>query len=202
MGRMRYTIVGFILGSLCCAAVVRLALPTPVAAVMPVTFRPTAPADVVQKIGPSVVNLETYPASAPARAVDALPKLLGLPGRDDTDPDAVASGVILSRDGYIVTNDHVIENAGRVRARLADGREFDARIVGKDDVSDLAVLKIPGQHLTAAALGDSRRVRSGDSVLAIGNPLGFENSVSVGIVSANRTGPFRVDARTLGDMIQ
>jgi len=202
MGLLRSSLGTFVLGFAACALVARFVLPSPAAAVSPVALRTVDPADVVARVGGSVVNLETYPSSTPPPAVDPLPRLLGLPGREEPDPDAVASGVILSRRGYIVTNAHVVEDAGRVRARLSDGREFDAAIVGRDPHTDLAIVNINARGLTAAQLGESRHVRPGDQVLAIGNPLGFENSVSVGVVSANRSGPFRVDGRTLGDMIQ
>jgi S1-C subfamily serine protease len=96
----------------------------------------------------------------------------------------------------------VVEGAARVTARLRDGRELNARVVATDPDSDLAVLKVQGGNLTVAPLGDSRQVRPGDGVVAIGNPLGFEHSVSQGVVSAYRKGPFRVDGHTLGDMIQ
>jgi serine protease Do len=114
----------------------------------------------------------------------------------------VASGVVLSRDGHIVTNAHVLDGATRLRVRLADHREYDARIVGSDKHADLAVLKVPVRDLVPARFGDSRSVRAGEPVVAIGTPLGFEHSVSVGVVSANRTGPLRVDGSVLGDMIQ
>jgi S1-C subfamily serine protease len=89
-----------------------------------------------------------------------------------------------------------------VRVRLPDGREFDARKVGGDPQTDLAVLKLPARGLKAAVLADSRRARPGDPVLAVGNPLGFENSVTLGVVSANRRGPIRVQGMVMGDVIQ
>jgi S1-C subfamily serine protease len=109
---------------------------------------------------------------------------------------------VFSRDGYVVTNAHVVDEAGSVHVRLADDREFDAKVVGVDKHADLAVLKVPVNNLRPADFGDSRHVRAGESVVAIGNPLGFEHSVSVGVVSANRSGPLRVDGTVLGDMIQ
>ncbi len=96
------------------------------------------------------------------------------------------SGFIVSADGYILTNNHVIDGATRVRVRLLDGRTFDARIVGTDADTDVGVLKIEASGLTPASLGSSDRVRVGEWVLAIGNPLGEDLTFSVtqGIVSA------------------
>lgn len=100
------------------------------------------------------------------------------------------SGVIISEDGYIVTNNHVIENASNVKVILNTQEEYDAKIVGSDERTDLAVLKVEASGLTAAALGDSGAVKVGELAVAIGNPLGQElaGSVTAGVVSAtNRT---------------
>jgi serine protease Do len=95
------------------------------------------------------------------------------------------SGVIISREGYILTNNHVVEGAREVTVTLADQQEYKARIVGRDSRTDLAVLKIdPREPLTAATMGDSDQLRVGDWVLAIGNPFGLSNTVTSGIVSA------------------
>jgi Do/DeqQ family serine protease len=96
----------------------------------------------------------------------------------------LGSGVLTSADGYILTNNHVIDGADRVRVELIDKRVFDARVVGTDPASDLAVLKIDGSSLPAVSIGDSNGVRVGDVVLAIGNPLGIGQTVTMGIVSA------------------
>lgn len=200
--RVRSDVVPFVLGFGACAVLARLLLPQPVAATSPGTFALASPAQVVAEAGASVVSLDAYPAGRSASAAGLWPRLLGGMMQDDPEPEAVASGVIISERGYVVTNNHVVADAGRLRARLVDGREFAATVVGTDPYSDLALLKISGTRLQAARLGESRHVRPGDSVVAIGNPLGFENSVTVGVVSANRTGPFRVDGRALGDMIQ
>ena len=96
------------------------------------------------------------------------------------------SGVILSEDGYLVTNAHVVSGASSMVVRLSDNREFDAILVGFDDVSDLAVLKIQAEGLSAAQFGDSGSLRVGDSVCAIGDPLGieFRGTFTDGIISA------------------
>ena len=96
----------------------------------------------------------------------------------------LGSGVIVSADGYILTNHHVIDGADRVRVELQDRRTFDATIVGSDEASDLAVLKIDGGSLPVMPLGDSDAVNVGDIVLALGNPLGVGQTVTMGIISA------------------
>lgn len=94
------------------------------------------------------------------------------------------TGVIISPDGYIVTNNHVVNGATSVQVTLNDKREFNAKVVGTDKATDLAVVKINASGLTSAAFGDSSQVRPGETVLAIGDPLGMDFSVTRGIVSA------------------
>jgi Do/DeqQ family serine protease len=96
----------------------------------------------------------------------------------------LGSGVITTADGYILTNNHVIEGADQVRVELTDKRTFDAKVVGTDPASDLAVLKVEAQGLRTMAIGDSNKVSVGDVVLAIGNPLGVGQTVTMGIISA------------------
>jgi len=96
----------------------------------------------------------------------------------------LGSGVIVSTDGYILTNHHVIDGAEQIKVDLNDGRTLDAKVVGSDPPSDLAVLKIDATDLPVLALGDSDKVRVGDVVLAIGNPLGIGQTVTMGIISA------------------
>ncbi len=105
-------------------------------------------------------------------------------------------------DGYILTNHHVVDGAEQVNVELTDGRSFKAKVVGSDQPSDLAVLKIDGANLQTLSLGDSDAVRVGDVVLAVGNPLGVGQTVTMGIVSAKgRATPFGGDA-TFEDFIQ
>jgi Do/DeqQ family serine protease len=96
----------------------------------------------------------------------------------------LGSGVITTADGYILTNNHVIDGADRVRVELTDKRTFDAKVVGTDPASDLALLKVDAQGLRTLPIGDSNRVSVGDVVLAIGNPLGVGQTVTMGIISA------------------
>jgi len=96
----------------------------------------------------------------------------------------LGSGVIVSEDGYILTNNHVVEDADNITVRLADGREFRAEIVGRDPPSEIAVIKIDAKNLPAAALGDAEKVEVGDWVMAVGAPFGLEQTVTCGIISA------------------
>ncbi len=105
--------------------------------------------------------------------------------RDEPLRQSVGSGVLVSEEGYIVTNHHVVENAETIQVTLSDKRLFDARIIGTDPSTDLAVLKIDAEEgLTAARLGDSDRVQVGEWVLAVGNPFRLTSTVTAGIVSA------------------
>jgi serine protease Do len=109
----------------------------------------------------------------------------GRRGGDGVDePQSLGSGFILSSDGYIVTNQHVVKDAKEIIVRLMDRRELRARLIGSDERSDLALLKINADHLPAAKLGDIRALRVGEWVLAIGSPFGFDYTVTAGIVSA------------------
>jgi serine protease Do len=99
-------------------------------------------------------------------------------------PIGVASGFIISQDGYILTNAHVVHGATRFIVRMTDEHEFEASLVGADSKTDVAVLKIDGTGLPTVRLGDDSKVRVGEWVLAIGSPFGFENTVTAGIVSA------------------
>jgi S1-C subfamily serine protease len=94
------------------------------------------------------------------------------------------SGVVIGADGIVVTNNHVVAGASRVQVRTNEGKSYDAKVLGTDSVSDIAVLKIEGVKLAPIAIGDSKTVQVGQWVMAVGNPLGFDNTVSVGVVSS------------------
>jgi serine protease Do len=98
--------------------------------------------------------------------------------------ESSGSGFIVSKDGYIMTNNHVVADADRVTVRMTDGRSFPAKVIGRDPTTDVAVIKIDGTNLPTATLGDDSSLRVGEWVLAIGNPLGLEFTVTAGIVSA------------------
>jgi serine protease Do len=115
----------------------------------------------------------------------------------------LGSGVIISPDGYIVTNNHVIEGAMDIRVTMTDRRILPAKLIGADPLTDLAVIKIDGNNLPSVPLGDSTLLHPGQTVLAFGNPLGFRFTVTRGIVSAlNRPNPYATDRRAPGEFIQ
>jgi serine protease Do len=105
----------------------------------------------------------------------------------------LGSGVIVSEDGYLLTNNHVVENADEIKVALADEREFTAKVVGRDDKSDIAVLKIDAKKLPFAHIANSDNIEVGDVVLAIGNPFGVGQTVTMGIVSATGRGNIGLD---------
>ncbi|MDQ6938630.1 MAG: Do family serine endopeptidase [Verrucomicrobiota bacterium] len=125
------------------------------------------------------------------------------PYRNQTDPNAVqnslGSGVIVSTEGHIVTNNHVVENVDEIEVQLSDGRTKQARLIGSDSVVDLAVLKIDDPNVKPLKFGDSEAVQAGDFVLAVGNPFGFEETVTDGIISSKGR-PNRADG--FGDFLQ
>ncbi len=106
------------------------------------------------------------------------------PGSRREEPSSLGSGFIISKDGYILTNNHVVEGADKVFVRLHDRRQMPATVVGTDERSDVAVLKIEGEDLPVAKIGASKTLKVGEWVLAIGSPFGFDHSVTAGIVSA------------------
>jgi serine protease Do len=116
----------------------------------------------------------------------------------------IGSGIIISQDGYIVTNNHVVDGAVNVKVTLHDRRVMDAKVIGTDKLTDLAVIKIDGHDLPYLTWGDSSTLKPGQSVLAFGSPFGyFQDSVTRGIVSAvNRQNPYSDDARKPGGYIQ
>jgi S1-C subfamily serine protease len=132
----------------------------------------SAVAGAVERVGPSVVHVQVE-AARPGRSP-----------RSRTPRGGSGSGFAFTPDGLILTNSHVVEHASRIRAGLADGRICEADLIGADGGTDLAVLRISAPDLVPAALGDSSRLRPGHLVIAIGNPLGFEATVTTGVVSA------------------
>jgi serine protease Do len=167
--------------------------------------------ELVELVGPSVVNirtLEKVKASAQGGAgsdeemQDLFRKFFGVPmpnaprqnprsnkpqGSDEpAQPKGVGSGFVLSSDGYIMTNAHVVDGADEVLVTLTDKREFKAQIIGADKRTDVAVVKIQATGLPAIKVGDVSRLKVGEWVMAIGSPFGLENSVTAGIVSAKQ----------------
>ncbi len=153
--------------------------------------RPDSFAAMVDAAKPAVANIGTIQATPRRgpRGVDPMREFLeryfgeSLPREEPR--QSLGSGLIVEPDGYVLTNNHVIENARMIMVRLSDEEEYEARVVGRDPRTDLALLKIQGRReFRVAKLGDSDRLRVGDWVLAIGNPFGLEQTVTAGIVSA------------------
>ncbi len=171
--------------------------------------------DLVEKVGPAVVNIRTLERSRVAARGGAGPEVdedmleffrrFGLPVPNQPSPRGprqapdgepqqrgVGSGFILSADGYVMTNAHVVDGAEEVIVTLTDKREFKAKPIGADKRSDVALLKIEATGLPTVRLGDVNRLKVGEWVIAIGSPFGLENTVTAGIVSAKSrdTGEF------------
>jgi serine protease Do len=118
---------------------------------------------------------------------DLLKKYFGHPEigeQPDSEAQSLGSGFIIDADGYILTNNHVVEDAEEIIVRLSDRRELEAKVIGTDKQSDIALLKIDADHLPVVKLGRSEELKVGEWVMAIGSPFGFDHSVSVGVVSA------------------
>jgi serine protease Do len=151
----------------------------------------TSYADVVARISPAVVTIRTEkrvraPQQFPFMDDPFFRQFFGdrMSQPREQLERALGSGVLVTADGYILTNHHVIDGAEEIKVELDDGRTFDAKVIGSDPPSDLAVLKINTTNLPVLTLHDSDRVRVGDVVLAIGNPLGIGKTVTMGIISA------------------
>lgn len=117
----------------------------------------------------------------------------GMPEMPSPRQQGMGSGVIVTEDGYILTNNHVVDNADEVKVALQDGREFTAKVVGKDPKTDIAVLKVKADGLPHVTMADSEQIEVGDLVLAIGNPFGIGQTVTMGMVSARGRGGLGLD---------
>ena len=141
-------------------------------------------ASIVQQNGPAVVNITTAGMRKAAAEVPfPFPFRFG-PPQGEVPAQGQGSGFIISADGIVLTNAHVVDGAREVTVKLTDRREFRAKVLGADPATDVAVLRIDAKGLPTVKLGDPSRTRVGDWVVAIGSPFGFENSVTAGIVSA------------------
>jgi serine protease Do len=200
-----------------CAMVGALSLGTASAWMLPVTVAHAQSAPVVrglpdftelvEQVGPSVVNIRTVEKVSSRAAGNGMDeemqeffKRFGLPmpniprqqrpqrpqQEEEPQPRGVGSGFILTADGFVMTNAHVVEGADEVLVTLPDKREFKARIVGADKRTDVAVVKIEATGLPAIKVGDVSRLKVGEWVMAIGSPFGLENTVTAGIVSAKQ----------------
>jgi len=162
--------------------------------------------DLAEQVGPSVVNIRTMEKVSARGGMNGMDedmleffKRFGVPipnmprqqrpnrpQQEEEQPRGVGSGFILSADGYVMTNAHVVDGADEVIVTLTDKREFKAKIVGADKRTDVAVVKIEASGLPAVRIGDVSRLKVGEWVLAIGSPFGLENTVTAGIVSAKQ----------------
>ncbi|MDH6058386.1 HhoA/HhoB/HtrA family serine endopeptidase [Umezakia ovalisporum] len=145
---------------------------------------------VVQKVGPSVVRIEasrTLSNRFPAEFNDPFfRQFFGfrLPEQQSRVQRGTGSGFIISEDGSILTNAHVVSDADTVKVILKDGRIFEGKVMGSDELTDVAVVKINAKNLPAVELGNSNELQAGEWAIAIGNPLGLDNTVTTGIISA------------------
>jgi len=157
---------------------------------------PDSFADLAEKLSPSVVNISTttviedksrqMPSFPPGSPFEEFFKQFDQPGGKKRKAQSLGSGFIIDETGYVITNNHVIDNAEKIMVILYDDTSFEATVVGKDPKTDVALLKIDPKKtkLTAVKFGDSNNLRVGDWVMAIGNPFGFGGTVTAGIVSA------------------
>ncbi len=150
------------------------------------TFR-----DVAKVVSPAVVYISTVQTvkgvqgQFPGLFNDPFfRRFFGIPDQQEFKQQALGSGFLVSQDGYILTNNHVVQNAEKIQVTLPDKRQFDAKVIGTDPKSDVAVIKIDGDHFPVAPLGNSSNTAVGDWVLAIGTPYGLSQTVTAGIISA------------------
>lgn len=196
--------------------------PAPVASAAPAVAQSTAPqlvtglpdfTQLVEQVGPGVVNVEA--TVGPRRSAQAqtgedveipeifrrmLPPGFQLPGPGQQGPQrrgtSMGSGFIISGDGYVLTNHHVVDGADEVKVTLPDRRELTAKVVGSDQQYDVALLKVDAKGLPTVRIGNSTTLKPGQWVVAIGSPLGLDHSVTAGIVSAvGRTNPYTAEQR-------
>lgn len=137
---------------------------------------------IAKLVGPSVVHIDTVRIVNGHRGNDEWSRLFGGPSQFQS--EGQGSGVIVDPQGYIVTNNHVIESAQKIEVQLSDGRKKIAEVIGSDPLTDIAVIKIDADNLIAAQWGDSAKLDVGALVWAIGNPFGLDRSVTFGIISA------------------
>jgi S1-C subfamily serine protease len=164
-----------------CASIASAQLPSDVPSLAPM----------IEKVSPAVVNIAvsgSVKVDNPLAQDEFLRKFFDFDGQNPNgkrEIEAAGSGVIVdAKKGYILTNHHVVENAEKITVTLADNRSLSAQVVGSDEGSDLAVLQVKDATLVQMPFGDSSKLRVGDYVVAIGNPFGFSNTVTSGIVSA------------------
>ena len=148
---------------------------------------------VAERVSPSVVNIEVQHQPKDRRAGQ---------GRSPNEARGGGSGFIFTPDGFILTNSHVVHGAVRMTVTLSDGRQYEAQPVGDDPGTDLAVIRINAPNLVPTALGESQKIKVGQLVIAIGNPYGFQSTVTAGVVSALGRSLRAYSGRLVDDVIQ
>ncbi len=149
---------------------------------------------VARRVSDAVVHLKVQKPAANPRNIQQ--------NRPQPDPSGTGSGFVISSDGFVVTNSHVVNGATHIEATLPDGRSFQAHIVGDDAATDIAVIKIDGDNFSTLAFGESDRLQVGQIAIAIGNPYGFQYSVTAGVVSALGRTLRSQNGRLIDDVIQ
>lgn len=142
-----------------------------------------------EKVGPAVVNIQTV-------------QLIRSRFFGTVYQQGQGSGILLSKEGYILTNEHLVSQAKQIKVILSDGRELDGKLVGTDPTLDLAVLQIEAHNLPIASLGDSDKLRPGQFCIAIGNPFGLQNTITFGVISATARDIQTASGDTLENLIQ
>src|SRR5512138_1726573 len=169
-------------------------------------------APLIKKLRPAVVNISTttltkHPGRGQGRRTpeeEFFERFFGIPGQDaprEFRGSSLGSGFVINTEGYILTNNHVVKDATDIRVKLTDNREFSATVVGKDPVTDVALIKLksPPKDLPTVILGDSDALEQGDFVLALGSPFGLTDTATFGIISAKHRS---VNGGTYDDFIQ
>jgi serine protease Do len=166
-------------------------------------------ADIAEKVGPAVVNIDTVRMVTTQFPSFQDPIFERFFGRDFEEfrraipQKGTGSGFIINQEGYVLTNEHVVRKADNIKITLSDGREFDGEVIGSDVTSDMAIVKIKADHLPSVTLGNSDELRVGEIVIAIGNPYGLQQTVTMGVVSAKgRSIPAGTEGQVYRNFIQ
>jgi len=166
-------------------------------------------ADIAEKVGPAVVNIDTVRMVTTQFPSFQDPIFERFFGRDFEEfrraipQKGTGSGFIINQEGYVLTNEHVVRKADNIKVTLSDGREFDGEVIGSDVTSDMAIVKIKADHLPSVTLGNSDELRVGEIVIAIGNPYGLQQTVTMGVVSAKgRSIPAGTEGQVYRNFIQ
>ncbi|MBU1427907.1 Do family serine endopeptidase [bacterium] len=166
-------------------------------------------ADIAETVGPAVVNIDTVrmvKTQFPSFEDPIFKRFFGREFEEfrRTIPQkGTGSGFIINQEGYVLTNEHVVRKADKIKVTLSDGREFDGEVIGSDLTSDMAIVKIKADHLPTVTLGNSDELRVGEIVIAIGNPYGLQQTVTMGVVSAKgRSIPTGIEGHIYRNFIQ